>query len=139
MSEEFNEAFLGLAMQSVVDDLDSLLDQVLRLEAMARHSTAADDHESASAYANEAYALFMAMPVKALPTFIMALADRYNREREHLLAALDAIHTAEGRMTEVLTDDDALSIPFSAAARLGHVRLSLVEALEVAPYEKNVP
>ena len=138
MSDDFDEVFVKLAVNSVIDDLEELVSKVLYLESMSRHVVACEnDHEAAGAYAQEAYALFMGIPMATVPTFIMAVADRYNREREELLKVLDGVYEAERELVEVVTDDSILNLPVDQAAKIGQVRAKLSRILEEAPYARR--
>lgn len=135
---EPEEAFMSMAVNSVIEDLDGLVDGIFRYEAMSRHAVAVnDDYEAAEEFANEAGKLIMDVPYRTIPTVIMAMADRFNREREAYLATLDELFEAQRLLTEILTKDEVLLIPISQAASLGHVRRRLVEALEAAPYSRR--
>lgn len=135
---EFEEAFMNMAVNSVIEDLDGLVDGIFRYEAMSRHAVGVNgDYEAAEEFANEAGKLIMDVPYRTIPTVIMAMADRFNREREAYLATLDELFEVQRLLTQVLTEDEALLIPIGQAASLGYVRRRLVEALEAAPYTRN--
>jgi hypothetical protein len=139
MSEGFEEAFASLSFNAVAEDLEGLMDEVVYLESVCRHAVACDEnHEAAAEAANQAYAAFMGVSMKALPTLIMGMADRINREREGFLAALEGVHGAKQRLTEVLDSASRTSgIPLDVLVDLMGVSRVLDEIMENAPYQRE--
>lgn len=134
-NEEFDQAFLGMAVTSNIEDLDHVISQILYLEGLSRFAALGEDPEVVQGYAQEAFALFMDVPLKTVPTFIMAMADRFNREKEALLAALDALNDIGLKIGGIKLD----TISDTTTAFVLADVLDLVgKALEDAPYSKVV-
>ena len=94
-SDDVNEQFRALAIRSMAEDIEAVIDQVVHLESMSRHEVeCTGDAQAANDAAAQAYSIFMDVPMKLIPTLIMGLADKANREKEALLAALDALDAA---------------------------------------------
>lgn len=135
--DDVNDQFRSMAMRSIAEDMDAVIEQVIHLEAMSRHEVACTGNaEAANVAAGQAYSIFMDVPMKLTPTLIMGLADKVNREKEALLAALDALDGAavalEGAVTHF--EGGRTNIGMAVVLKvLDDVKL----ALEEAPYSKT--
>lgn len=67
-------------------DMAVVIDQVIALEAKSRERSFVDDAQGVEHFANQAYSIFMDVPMKLMPTVVMGLADSVNRERELIRA-----------------------------------------------------
>jgi hypothetical protein len=96
---DVNEAFQQMAAAQVFQDMEALINAFVRLESESRHHIAcAGDPQAAALAADEAYRLLMDSPMKVIPTLILGLADRFNREHEILMAVLERVEDAKGHL-----------------------------------------
>lgn len=134
--DDVNDHFRSMAMRSIAEDVEAVIEQVMHLEAISRHEVECTGNtEAANAAAYRAYSIFMDVPMKLMPTLIMGLADRANRERGALLAALDTITDTSVKVQEAIATLER-GRPHIAKAMLGNIHADLLQALEDAPYEK---
>lgn len=132
--EEFDKVFASISMTSVVEDVDQVVSQVLHFESLARHAMACEgDYEAAGEASQRAYEVFSNIPYRSLPTFIMAMADRYNQEREAFHALLDVVHEARVKLGLVSTS----SLSYAQAFLLVDVREMLKKGIEDSPYSRQ--
>lgn len=132
--DDFDKVFASISMTSVVEDVDQVVSQVLHLESLARHAMACEgDHETAGEVSQQAYEVFSNIPYRSLPTFIMAMADRYNQEREALHALLDVVYEARVKLGAISTS----GLPFVQAFQLVDVVEMLKKGIEDSPYSRK--
>lgn len=134
--ESTNEQFRSIAFNTLVEEAEETISAVLALESRSRHEMACNgDHEAAAALAAEAYVVFTELPIRAIPTFVMNLADRHNREHEAYTKALDDISDAREHLRQfrVLRDQSQFAL---AEASLDAAEKILAESLDNALYEK---
>lgn len=129
--EEFDKVFLGLSVNSVIEDIDSAVDEIISYEAQARNAVAYD--EDPAPYAQQAYEVFLSVPMKTVPTLIMAIADRFNREREAFLALLDVVDEARVKLGAVSSSD----LSYVQALQLVDVLEMLKKGIEDSPYSRK--
>lgn len=136
--ESVNEEFRHLAFVSVVEDAAAMIEQVFALEARSRHEMACnDDPEAAGRAAHEAYSLFMqGTTLAGLPTIVMGMADKFNREHEAYASLLDAVADAAEHLRQAV-ELAARNKPGLAEASILSARMILAGALEHALYEKD--
>lgn len=92
---DVNEQFKAMVFHEMVEHGELLINKLCELEAVSRHEMACNqDPVAAGTAADQAYALFMDVSLKMLPTVVMGLADKYNREHEAYTALLDAVAEA---------------------------------------------
>lgn len=135
--DDVNEQFKALAFRSMADDLEQIMNEVVRLEAQARHHVGCeDDPDAANRAASEAAGLFMTVTLAAVPTLIMGLADKFNREKEALLALLDVIYHGAGEVRAAIhhleQGQSALALAY-----LHNLGDRYADALEEAPYQRT--
>ena len=136
-SDDVNEQFRALAIRSMAEDIEAVIDQVVHLESMSRHEVeCTGDARAANDAAAQAYSIFMDVPMKLMPTLIMGLADKANREKEALLAALDALDSAATGLTAAVEqfENGRANI---AQAMLMSILDTVKLALDEAPYAKT--
>lgn len=132
--EEFDKVFASISMTSAIEDVDQVVSQVLYLESLARHAMACEgDHEAAGEVSQQAYEVFSNIPYRSLPTFIMAMADRYNQEREAFHALLDVVDEARVKLGAVSSSD----LSFAQALQLVDVLEVLKKGIEDSPYSRR--
>lgn len=135
--DDVNDQFRAMALRSIAEDVDAVIEQVTHLEAMSRHEvTCTGDADAANASAAQAYSIFMDVPMKLMPTLIMGLADKANREKEALLAALDALDGAAVALEDAVTHFGGGRTRIGLAVVM-KVLDDLKLALEEAPYAKT--
>ena len=131
-----DEEFSRMMFRSVVEEVEAIMAQIIFAEAQSRHEMACnDDPEAANAAANRAYATLMEVKLRELPTLIMGLADKFNREHEAYTKLLDEIQDVQEhlRQFDILKDrgQDAL-----AQASVLAAQSIIVGALADALYER---
>lgn len=134
--DDVDGEFKALAFRTMAEDLEQIMNEVIRLEGQARHEIGCnDDHIAANKAASDAASLFMTVQLNLVPTLIMAMADKFNREKESLLALLEVIHHGAAEIGIAVNYLEAGNQRM-ALAHLHNLADKYAEALEEAPYER---
>lgn len=135
--DDVNEQFKSIVWQDMIEHGELLITRICELESASRHEMSCNqDPVAAAKFADEAYALFMDLPLKLLPTIVMGLADKFNREHEGYTALLDTV----GEVQEVLfvaAQHRARREPVLEEINLELALTFLADAREQALYEKT--
>lgn len=135
--DNVNEQFRAIVFRDMVEHGETLIQRICELEAASRHEMSCnDDPVAAGKFADEAFALFMDTQMKMIPTIVMGLADRFNREHEAYTALLDTM----GEVREVLllaAQHRARREPVLEEINLDLALTFLADAQEHALYEKT--
>lgn len=92
---DVNDQFKAMVFHDMVEHGELLIEKVCELEAASRHEMSCNqDPVAAGQAADQAYGLFMDVSLKMLPTIVMGMADKYNREHEAYTALLDTVAEA---------------------------------------------
>ena len=83
-------------------DVNATIDRVVELESRARQAMESGDPQASAGFANQAYGIFMDLPMRLTPTLILALADRVNRADEAYWAYLNHVEKKVMPMLENL-------------------------------------
>lgn len=133
---DVNEAFQNMTRIMRIDEMESLLNEIITLEARSRHILQCDGNKAeAEAVGNQLYTLLMSLRMAEVPSLIMNLADRFNREHDIVAMLLDAIEEADHDLDLAAGHfgNDRKAI---GGTHLLNAQRLLREALERAPYER---
>ena len=135
--DDVNEQFRAIMFRDMVEHGETLIQRICELEAASRHEMSCnDDPEAAGRFADEAFALFMDSQMKMLPTIVMGLADRFNREHEAYTALLDTMSEVHGVLL-MAAQHRARREPVLEEINLELALTFLTDAREGALYEKT--